>query len=75
MGRDGVTMNETEHNDIDYIKELLIHIDKVEHLLYRAMHCLQNDYVPGPKFAALWQEYFDLTGIHEGDVYPETTSD
>ena len=70
MGRDGVTMNE-----VDYIKELLSHIDKLEYLLYRSMHCLDNDFVPGPKFAALWQEYYDLTGIHEGDEYLETPND
>lgn len=75
----------------DYIKELFIHIEKLEKLeakvdvyllksihsilnkfdflLYRVMHCLDNDFVPGPKFAALWQEYTDLTGIKEGDEY------
>ena len=58
-------------NEVDYIKELLAHIKKPEYLLYRAMHCLDNDFVPGPKFAGLWQEYTDITGIHEGDEYHE----
>ena len=55
--------------EIDYIKELLAHIDSLESLPYRAMHCLDNDFVPGPKFAKLWQEYTNLTGVHEGDEY------
>ena len=44
-------------------------VKELEYLLYRAMHCLDNDFVPGPKFAKLWQDYTDLTGILEGDEY------
>lgn len=55
--------------EADYVKELIIFIDKLEFLLYRAMNCLDNDFVPGPKFATLWQEYTDLTGILEGDEF------
>jgi len=44
-------------------------LDRILKLLYDSMHSLDNDFVPGPKFAKLWQEYYDLTGIHEGDEY------
>lgn len=42
-----------------------------DRLLYDAMHCLDNDFVPGPKFADLWQQYYELTGYKEGDEYNE----
>lgn len=51
------------------IEELLDYIGKLESLLYRIAHTMDNDFIPGPKFAALWQEYTDLTGIQEGDEY------
>lgn len=41
----------------------------LEALLYDVMHCLDNDFVPGPKLAGLWQRYTNLTGLHEGDEF------
>ena len=68
-----ITLHSTPHGNVCgvCIKMMVKHWEILHRLLYDAMHCLDNDFVPGPKFADLWQRYYDLTGYHEGDEYIE----
>lgn len=36
-------------------------------LLYDVIHCLDEDFVPGPKFSDLCKRYYELTGLKLGD--------